>query len=226
MNTQKGIAPIILIVAAFLLATGFGGYFFIFQQGSSPEITEEQEQSQITEEAPVLSDNATEEANEAVLPLEKTNDQFSQDQEDGQASPTQEPAAVKETPKPIAQNQCSRLFSPQFNAGSYYTDHLFDAHFHMPNLIDFSALGGHDAELAQGHAVDRDVLMDSILCRFKEENVQGAIGFTIGFEEALAEIVAYAYLVDATRVFAENIERHAEVLHEVIGILRLQISTE
>ncbi len=87
---------------------------------------------------------------------------------------------------------CSREFSPTLSTGPYYTGPLFDAHFHMPNLIDFSALEGLDAELAKGHAVDRDVLLDSILCRFNEENVRGAIGFTIGAEELLEETLQTA----------------------------------
>src|SRR3989344_9398621 len=49
----------------------------------------------------------------------------------------------------VQEPKCGREFSPQFNAGPYYSGPLFDAHFHMPNLIDFSKI--------EGLGVDHDI---------------------------------------------------------------------
>src|SRR3989344_8796751 len=49
--------------------------------------------------------------------------------------------AIPETK--VQEPKCSREFSPQFNAEPYYSGPLFDAHFHMPNLIDVSKIGGY-----------------------------------------------------------------------------------
>ena len=54
----------------------------------------------------------------------------------------------------VQEPKCSREFSPQFNAGPYYSGPLFDAHFHMPMLIDFSKIGGHGEGQYADHGSD------------------------------------------------------------------------
>ena len=91
---------------------------------------------------------------------------------------------------------CSREFSPTLSTGPYYTGPLFDAHFHMPNLIDASTLEGHGGDYGSDSntdpVLDKDVMLDDILCVFDKEKVKGAIGFSIGAEEALEETLQMA----------------------------------
>jgi len=96
----------------------------------------------------------------------------------------------------LIRETCSRTFSPKFSSGPHYTGPLFDAHFHMPNLIDVSKIEGHGA----GHGMDsvtdpvlgKDVELDKILCNFDKEKVRGAIGFSIGAEQLLDETIEVA----------------------------------
>ncbi len=86
--------------------------------------------------------------------------------------------------------KCSREFSPSLSSGPYYNGPLFDAHFHMPNLIDPSEIPeGHSdghAGNEDGHSVlGMDAQLEKILCNFEKENVRGTIGFVIGAEELL-----------------------------------------
>src|SRR3989344_6232899 len=69
--------------------------------------------------------------------------------------------AMQETK--VQEPKCSREFSPQFNAGPYYSGPLFDAHFHMPNLIDVSKIGGY----GEGQDADHgsDPITDPVLGR-------------------------------------------------------------
>ena len=92
---------------------------------------------------------------------------------------------------------CSRNFSPTLSSGPYYEGPLFDAHFHMPQLVDFSKLMGeryesHSANPVTDPVLHKDVGLEKILCAFEKENVRGAIGFTIGAEEALEETLSAA----------------------------------
>lgn len=100
-------------------------------------------------------------------------------------------------------SSCTREFRPQFSSGPHYEGPLFDAHFHMPNLIDMQ----HEAQ-QQGHitghitgmsvtdpVLGKDVELDKILCNFEKENVIGLVGLTIGAEQALDETIDKAKLV-------------------------------
>ncbi len=96
----------------------------------------------------------------------------------------------------VERKKCSREFKPKFSSGPYYTGPLFDAHFHMPNLISFSEMGGSVAgrglDPVSDPVLGRDVALDKILCNFEKENVKGAIGFAIGTEQLMAETVEKA----------------------------------
>src|SRR3989344_3949484 len=106
--------------------------------------------------------------------------------------------AMQETK--VQEPKCGREFSPQFNAEPYYSGPLFDAHFHMPNLIDVSKIGGYGEGQDADHGSDpitdpvlgRDVELGKILCNFEKEKVRGAIGFAIGAEQALDETLNIA----------------------------------
>ena len=102
--------------------------------------------------------------------------------------------AMQETK--VQEPKCSREFSPQFNAGPYYEGALFDAHFHMPQLIDFSEIEGPDADHDTNSIIDpvlgKDVSLDKILCNFDKEKVRGSIGFSIGIEPLLEETLKAA----------------------------------
>src|SRR3989344_8098530 len=105
---------------------------------------------------------------------------------------------IEEVPE---EPKCSREFSPQFSSGSHYTGPLFDAHFHMPNLIDFSACEGKDhtpPEEFNEHSdpILNNALLDKILCNFDKENVIGVIGFVMGVEEALQETLNAAKTIE------------------------------
>ncbi len=107
-------------------------------------------------------------------------------------------SAVQETK--VQETKCSREFSPQFNAAPYYSGPLFDAHFHMPDLIDVSKMGGHSESQDADHGSDpitdpvlrKDVALEKILCNFDKEKVKGAIGFVVGAEQLLEETLEIA----------------------------------
>lgn len=109
------------------------------------------------------------------------------------AGPVAEKAIEEST---FGKTKCSREFSPQFNAGQYYNGALFDAHFHMPNLIDVSKIAGlgeaHDFDPITDPVLGKDVELDKILCNFDKEKVKGAIGFAIGAEQLLEETLDIA----------------------------------
>ena len=91
---------------------------------------------------------------------------------------------------------CSRAFSPTLSTGPHYDGPLFDAHFHMPSLIDFSKIEGlgidHDINSITDPVLGKDVSLDKILCNFDKEKVRGAIGFSIGIEPLLEETLKAA----------------------------------
>ncbi len=113
------------------------------------------------------------------------------------------PEEVIEEEGSFEDTRCSRTFSPKFSTGPYYNGPLFDAHFHMPNLIDpakidVSKIEGHEGPIpTAGHAVDRDVEVDRALCNFEKEQVIGAFGFAMGEEQLLEETVNAAKSVKA-----------------------------
>lgn len=78
----------------------------------------------------------------------------------------------------VQKSKCSREFSPQFNAGSYYQGALFDAHFHMPPA--FEEEPETSPLFPKGFRVPilgKDVTLNEILCYFDKEKVSGAITF-------------------------------------------------
>jgi len=108
---------------------------------------------------------------------------------------------VKTVPEEIIdETKCRREFSPQFNSEPYYNGSLFDAHFHMPNLIDRSKIPeGHGESYEDDHGpsvtdtiLGKEAELDTILCTFEKENVKGAIGFAIGGEQLLDETLTKA----------------------------------
>lgn len=109
-------------------------------------------------------------------------------------SPAPEPEAVEAAP---ARTPCVRQFSPKLSAGPHYTGQLFDAHFHMPNLVEVSSVGydneeGHDSRSVTDPVLGKDVELEKILCNFDMENVKGAIGFAIGEERQLEKTIENA----------------------------------
>ncbi len=116
----------------------------------------------------------------------------------------QEPSGGQEIQEQMQSNSqpespaCNRPFSPSMSAGPHYSGPLFDAHLHMPNIIDPSQV---DTSKIEGHSnipiMDRGAVytnaeLGRLLCNFEREKVRGAIGFTIGDEQLLDETVAGA----------------------------------
>ena len=109
-------------------------------------------------------------------------------QKEIQAEVIQEKEPQKESS--VKFSGCSRSFSPKFNAGPYYTGPLFDAHFHMPSVLELAGLEGH---AAPDHPVlGKDITLDEILCFFDKENVRGAIAFNTLDDTRLDESVKAA----------------------------------
>ena len=66
--------------------------------------------------------------------------------------------------------KCTRTFTPQFNAGSYYQGPLFDSHFHIP-----PDHGGNFNKFKV--TLQKDITLEDIVCEFEKEKVTGAIAF-------------------------------------------------
>ncbi len=161
-------------------------FSIIFIGGCTAEISEIEEISKVVEETPIEDmpkapeENISEELDAPVA-------------EETVSEPVAEETMEEDTSE---KPKCTRDFSPQFNAGQYYSGPLIDAHFHMPNLIDVSKIGTH----GEGRSFDpitdpvlgKDVELDKILCNFDKEKVRGAIGFAIGAEQALDETLKIA----------------------------------
>ena len=93
------------------------------------------------------------------------------------------------------ESSCTKIFSPTYSDDLYYTGPLFDAHFHIPNLVEPSFIGDHD--FGENLIKSSDpALMDKILCNFEKENVKGVIGFVDGDEVILEEIIDSAKSVN------------------------------
>src|SRR3989338_6920966 len=96
--------------------------------------------------------------------------------------------------------KCTRNFSQKFNSEPYYYGSLFDAHFHMPSLIDFGEMEGHgtdhDFDSITDPVLGKDVELEKILCMFDKENVTGIIGFSIGAEQLFQETIDMAESVN------------------------------
>lgn len=97
--------------------------------------------------------------------------------------------------------ECSREFSPKYGEEPFYEGPLFDAHFHMPNLIDVSEVEGHGnyGEETNQHTVDpvlREAMLDKILCNFDKEKLIGVIGFVMGDEVVLDETLNAAKSIE------------------------------
>ena len=94
---------------------------------------------------------------------------------------------------------CARVFSPTFSSSPHYNGPLFDAHFHMPNLIDFNAIGhgespgtGYETNSNKDPVLGNDIELSKLLCNFDKETVIGVIGFAIGAEQASEETISRA----------------------------------
>lgn len=137
--------------------------------------------------------------------FEKTNGAVGE----GTSIPTEEPvdeAIVEEVEQEESAEvpKCRRQFLPTFSSGPHYIGPLFDAHFHMPNLIDRSKIPeGHGDSYGDDYGNDhgssvtdpilgKDAELDKILCNFDNEDVIGVIGFVIGAEEVLGETISKA----------------------------------
>ncbi len=72
---------------------------------------------------------------------------------------------------PVYQDpKCSRAFTPQFNAGSYYQGPLFDTHFHIPP--------DHGSSFNKfGVILQKNITLQDIVCEFEKEKVVGTIAF-------------------------------------------------
>ncbi len=66
---------------------------------------------------------------------------------------------------------CSREFSPQFDAESYYEGPLFDSHFHLPPTVKHSDAG------SEFPVLEKDITLNQIVCQLEEEKVIGAFAF-------------------------------------------------
>ena len=109
---------------------------------------------------------------------EQTKQQQVKEQEQPQTTeapkPAEKPVVQKETPKVAlpAPSNCNLTPRPKrFNKTPYYTGSLFDAHFHVPNLSEFS--------------------LNNLLCTSDKEKVKGTILFywnsQLSLEKRLAE---------------------------------------
>ena len=203
LMNQKGFASILVIgIIIAIIAVGTGSYFYVSKQ-SEESLTENPAINESTDPAPALeSENISEpiviqeqeSKKETTLPSAEAQPETKKPA--SVPAPTQIPTITKE-PVIVPQNTCSRAFSPRYSAGPYYTGPLFDAHLHMPTLIDISKadpskLEGHGADIAGHIGVDRDAELDKLLCNFEREKVRGAIGFTIGEAELLTETLSGA----------------------------------
>lgn len=109
-------------------------------------------------------------------------------------------ADEQEQVKPVAgipKIGCTREFSPKFSSSPHYQGPLFDAHFHMPNLIDLNEIKSgegqaHEMDSGKDPLLGKNVELSKLLCFFDKENVVGVIGFAIGAEEAVDETISKA----------------------------------
>src|SRR3989344_714805 len=203
---QKGFASILvigIIIAA--IAVGAGGYFYVSKQNEESP-TEKPAINEPTNTVPVLENKDIPEATTiqkqeskketTPLPAEKQSETQKPTVSPG---PILTPTITKEPAITVPQSVGSRTFSPKYSVGPHYTGPLFDAHIHMPTLIDTSQvdpskLEGHGVSAADitGHTADRDAETNRLLCNFEREKVRGAIGFTIGEAELLTETLSGA----------------------------------
>ena len=191
LMNQKGLASILVIgIIVAVIAIGAGDYFYVSKQNEESP-TENSAINEPTNTAPVLENKD--------IPEATTTQKQESKKETTPLSPGPilTPTITKEPAITVHQSVCSRIFSPKYSVGPHYTGPLFDAHLHMPTLIDISKvdpnkLEGHGADIAGHIVVDRDAELDKLLCNFEREKVRGAIGFTIGEAELLAETLSGA----------------------------------
>lgn len=94
--------------------------------------------------------------------------------------------------------KCSRTFTPQFNAVSYYQGSLFDTHFHLPP--------DHGSRLNKfGVILEENLTIKQIVCEFEKEKVVGAIAF----------YAPNAWLMFSTRSDDEIINQWVEQMKEI-----------
>src|SRR3989344_7536978 len=123
--------------------------------------------------------------------------------------------AMQETK--VQEPKCSREFSPQFNAGPYYSGHLFDAHFHMPPAWEEPETGFTLPVLGKG------VTLSQILCYFDKEKVTGAITFNFweyeNLEQSIQDLAEVKkQLPTGIHLFLIPSELLAEELDEIVNL--------
>ncbi len=119
---------------------------------------------------------------------------------------------------------CNRNFSPKYSDDLFYDGALFDAHFHMPLLIDFSGVGGHIGEQASDSNIDpvldKDILLNDMLCLLEKEKSRGMIGFTILVDEVLQKIINKAESINSEtggkiNLFLMSMDFNSEKLNSI-----------
>src|SRR3989344_3082735 len=191
---QKGFSSILVIwIIVAVIAIGTGGYFYISKQNEKSPT-----------EKPAINEPTN---TEPIIIQEQESEGKTASKQAKSQSETQKPAVVPKqistpaiTQEPVITPQksaCSRIFSPKYSVGPHYTGPLFDAHLHMPILIDISQIDPskaeeHGTDIARHADIDRDAELDKLLCNFEREKVRGAIGFAMGEAELLTETLSGA----------------------------------
>src|SRR3989344_2160142 len=124
MKSKRGY--LVILILSVILVMFISGYVQQTESVNSKEAVDEI--SQVAARLPDESQPIEGEANNLT--------DITPQQQDGIVTQPAIPETKVQEPK------CSREFSPQFRAEPYYTGPLFDAHFHMPLLVDFSKIEG------------------------------------------------------------------------------------
>ena len=203
MNLQKGFATILIIgVVVAIIAIGTGGYFYISKQGG------ERPAEDLTINGKTNAENKDKDINEMTVKEEPVTSESTVTPEPILTpKPAPTPPVAEKAPTP--QSVCSRIFAPKYSTGPHYTGPLFDAHFHVPSLIDYTKVPESHGEFGLNSTtdpiLDKDITLEKILCNFGKEKVRGAIGFSIGAGEFLTETLQMAASVKQRAVDKLNL---------------------
>ena len=150
---EKGFSQIILIVVIIGALAAIGGGTWYYQQSVKQEITAPPVENVAEQSKPQVKEQPKPQTTEAPKPKAVVT-------QPPQTSPALMPSTCDLTPRPR-----------QFSSTSYYTGQLFDAHFHVPNLLEIS--------------------VNKLLCTSDKEKVKGTILFywngQLSLEKRLAE---------------------------------------
>lgn len=160
-----------------------------------------------------ISENQREQVQEDSITKSEKSQPITEETRLANITPPGQKSAVNETQK---EQKCSREFSPQFNAGPYYTGNLFDAHFHMPPAFE---------ELDDGFrfpVLGKEITLSQILCYFDKEKVNGANAFYFPDYENLEKAIGDAaemkkQLPEGVRLFLMPAELLAEELDVILN---------